>query len=238
MSHPPTSKNISIIPVSEVTIDAYRRLITLLLPIRYPDKFYKESVANSTPSSLALCAIWHDSPQNKKRKIKSPDDNTSTTAVGSKVVAGIQCRLEPIPTTPTDASSVPPVYSLYVQTIASLSPYRSLGIGTALLDAVITAAIRYHSRSDAKVVEIYAHVWEVNREVLDWYVKRGFQVEQGIVQGYYRKLKPSGARVVRRRLGVADWLRVKEGHDGVPSVVNGDRGLTGTPHTKDKSVND
>lgn len=31
------------------------------------------------------------------------------------------------------------------------------------------------------------------------------------MEGYYRKLRPSGARVVRRKVGVGDWLRVAEG---------------------------
>ena len=50
-----------------------------------------------------------------------------------------------------------------------------------------------------------------------WYRQRGFEVEEGIVEGYYRKLRPSGARVVRRRVGVKDWIRAgkEEGIDGL-----------------------
>lgn len=58
------------------------------------------------------------------------------------------------------------------------------------------------------VKEIYAHVWEANEEALEWYVKRGFEVGEEVVEGYYRKLRPSGARVVRRRVGVEDWVGV------------------------------
>lgn len=35
-----------------------------------------------------------------------------------------------------------------------------------------------------------------------------------MVEGYYRKLRPSGARVVRRRIGVGDWLGVVGGWEG------------------------
>ena len=42
-------------------------------------------------------------------------------------------------------------------------------------------------------------------------MKRGFEIEKGVVEGYYRKLRPTGARVVRRRLGVGDYLGVGEG---------------------------
>jgi len=87
------------------------------------------------------------------------------------------------------------------------------------------------------VVEVYAHVWEANGDALEWYAKRGFQVEQGIVQGYYRKLRPSGARVVRRSLGVADWLKAKQTHNGMDSVVNEDHGETDPPNTKDLVAN-
>lgn len=61
---------------------------------------------------------------------------------------------------------------------------------------------------------MYAHVWEANTDALEWYEKRGFEVEKGVVEGYYRKLRPTGARIVRRRLGVGDYLGVKEGVGG------------------------
>ncbi len=40
-------------------------------------------------------------------------------------------------------------------------------------------------------------------------MRRGFAVEELIGQ-YYRRLKPQGARVVRRGLGVGDWLKVEK----------------------------
>lgn len=61
------------------------------------------------------------------------------------------------------------------------------------------------------VKEIYAHVWEANEEALGWYGKRGFEVGGEVVEGYYRKLRPSGARVVKRKVGVGDWVGVVEG---------------------------
>lgn len=44
-------------------------------------------------------------------------------------------------------------------------------------------------------------------------MRRGFAAEE-LVLGYYRRLKPGGARVVRRDVRVADWLRVKAGVGG------------------------
>lgn len=67
------------------------------------------------------------------------------------------------------------------------------------------------------VREVYAHVWEMNVEGIGWYARRGFEVED-VVAGYYRRLRPDGARVVRRRVGVGEWI----GREGV--VVEGEEG--------------
>lgn len=231
--HQPTKtvpSNVTITPVTSTSLTAYRRLITTLLPIRYPDKFYKDSIANSTSSSLALCALWHHATSTGKQNyeaihgsIPSPNYPAEPTVVG-----GIQCRLEPRPTAPSESFSARSTQVLYIQTLAVLSPYRSLGIASRLLDTVIATAIAHYSTSADNVSEIYAHVWEANVEAVEWYARRGFVVEPGLVEGYYRKLKPSGARVVRRRLGVGDWLRVKdlkEDDDG--RIVGGDGNING-----------
>lgn len=218
-------EKVSIEPITSTHLPAYRRLITLLLPIRYPENFYKDSVSNSSPSSLALCALWHEParprevingistglPANKERGPFLPFD---------RVVAGIQCRLEPIPSATTQSR---PEQALYVQTLATLAPYRSFGIASALLDRIVVTAITQYEG----VVEVYAHVWEANEEALEWYGKRGFLVEEQVVEGYYRKLRPSGARIVMRRVGVGDYLMAKKlgletrngGEDGDAGVV-------------------
>ena len=96
---------------------------------------------------------------------------------------------------------------MYIQTIALLSPFRRLGIATCLLDSVITDIVENHH---GQTTAIYAHVWEANLEALEWYERRGFAVEADVVKDYYQRLKPSGARVVRKWLGVEDYLAVKE----------------------------
>lgn len=244
----PLPAELSIIPITVSTLPAYRRLITLLLPIRYADKFYKDSIANPTPSSLALCALWNETSRPGKRKRDSLNDElpSSVPAAGgpeAKVVGGIQCRLEPLPcpppiTPPTTSTAQPPPpqqqsHNLYIQTLAILSPYRSLGLATALLDAIISTALTHYPRQNINVREIYAHVWEANEEALEWYVKRGFEVGEEVVKEYYRKLKPSGARVVRRRVGVGDWVGVAGVWEGVVigrgggKEEDGDRGVMG-----------
>lgn len=186
---------VQIHPITPDTVKSYRRLITLLLPIRYPDKFYKESVANTSRSALARVALWDDTP--------TSSTSLSRKLANSRVVGGIQCRLEDIPSGP------PGEFQLYIQTIALLSPFRQLGIATCLLDNIIASIVEHCDRTTA----IYAHVWEANFEALKWYERRGFTVETDIVKDYYRRLRPSGARVVRRRIGIEDYLAVKGRQD-------------------------
>ncbi|KAL9024871.1 MAG: hypothetical protein Q9196_006197 [Gyalolechia fulgens] len=223
------SQQVSIVPITEATISSFRRIISLLLPIRYPDKFFAESIANPTSSSLARVVIWHERPRTAKRKQEqkpshsgdAPDlvpsnSNSSTTTqpddVPGTVVGGIQCRLEqlpfhpsliPFPKPPLDDSESPRKYC-YIQTLALLSPYRSKGIGTALLEAIITTLCTEQSYKGT--ASIYAHVWEANEEALEWYVTRGFQIGN-VVKGYYTRLKPAGAIIVWKDLGVKDYLR-------------------------------
>lgn len=99
---------------------------------------------------------------------------------------------------------------LYIQTLAVLAPYRGLGVGKALLERLIEMVLKQQENDETGVVgEVYAHVWEANEEGVEWYVKRGFVVVGGVVESYYRRLRPQGARVVRRRVGVGDWVRVR-----------------------------
>lgn len=182
---------VQIHPITPDTVTSYRRLITLLLPIRYPEKFYKESVANTTGSTLARVALWDDSPTSNSSLSRKP--------ANSRVVGGIQCRLDIV------LSGPPGEYHMYIQTIALLSPFRRLGIATHLLNSIIASIVEHHDRTTA----IYAHVWEANSETLEWYKRRGFAVEGDIVKDYYSRLKPSGARVVIRWIGVEDYLAVK-----------------------------
>ena len=235
---PPTSKaprpptpprNITIQPVTATTLSAYRRLITALLPIRYQDKYYAESIANPTSSSLALCAVWHD-PNNPSHPISPTHSGTNTTLnltlPPGEVVAGIQCCLEPLPpsvTKPPSRSNPtlrhPPVspplnarsdetrQQLYISTLCTLAPHRSRGIATALLDQIVHTLLTHADYTHLVVERLYAHVWEANEEALGWYAMRGFEVGER-VEGYYRKLRPSGGRVVRRAIGVMDRVRV------------------------------
>ncbi|KAI9721259.1 MAG: hypothetical protein M1812_002421 [Candelaria pacifica] len=203
-------------PPTLTHIASLKRINALLLPIRYPDKFYTEILSSPETAHLTRVALWQSSSTTKRKhhptgttytndsKPKPIVNQVSTSSLAEserKVIGSIRCRLEYIPTT----STYPALKEIYIQTLTLLSPYRGLGIGSALLEAIIYEAVtRYGATS------LYAHVWEKNLDALDWYSKRGFEVGE-MVEGYYRRLKPGGARVVRRRFGAGEVLRIVRG---------------------------
>lgn len=156
-------------------------------------------------------------PKGSDLHLDNHGNEASDEALGpGHVVGGIRCRIEPLPTPPS-TSRPQPHCTLYIQALALLSPYRGHGIATHLLSSVISSALQEHPG----LISVYAHVWEANEEGLEWYRRRGFVVEEEVVEGYYRRLRPGGARVVRRSVGVRDWLGVERG------AVEGKRGDKG-----------
>jgi ribosomal protein S18 acetylase RimI-like enzyme len=183
-SNPPTQlvKNITLVPCDKSLIPSFQRLNTLLLPIPYPQTFYKEILSDPTASDLTLLALWHDNP--------------SSTSSPGKVIGGIRCRILPDPST----QATPKDKILYISTLGVLSPFRSYGIASWLLHLLIVRGIR-----DYGVSAVGAHVWEASNEAREWYRKRGFR-ETCLEQGYYRRLTPQGAYVLRREIGPRDLL--------------------------------
>ena len=129
----------------------------------------------------------------------------------------------------TESTTNPLKKILYIQTLAVLAPYRGLGVGSKLLEELIEMVLKKGEEEEEEeeeaeenegkkkknlVEEVYAHVWEVNEEGVEWYLKRGFVVVGGLVERYYRRLRPQGARLLRRRVGVGDWVRMKKGARG------------------------
>lgn len=215
-SHAP-NPHITIRAPTPQTLPALKRLNALLLPINYPESFYNEILASPTTTRLTRLAFWFHSvtPPRTNRDARTLLDNRESDGEEERseeqgnCVGGVRCRLEPPPPPPSTlpphtSQELPPSRqggSIYIMTLCTLSPYRHLGVGTQLITSVLSAAV------ELGCSEVYAHVWEANTDALDWYRKRGFDVDSGeVVQGYYRKLRPAGARVVRRRVGIVDAL--------------------------------
>jgi len=85
------------------------------------------------------------------------------------------------------------VPTIYIMTLGVLAPYRCLGIGSLLLDHIISQA------KELKASCLKLHIQTSNESAKEWYLKRGF-IEQGIEEAYYKKTEPRSAYILRRDL--------------------------------------
>ncbi|KAK0628205.1 hypothetical protein B0T17DRAFT_572134 [Bombardia bombarda] len=201
-SPPSLPTQASIVPLTEDHIPALRRINALLLPVAYPDSFYANALEPLASGLFSRTILWKD------------DDD-----VKPKVVGGVVCRLEPNQFLEPDGQPRPrqqalkmlsqtkalatPYHAIYIQSLVLLSPYRAQGLAAAALEHIIASAtILPAAGSSINVQTIYAHVWTENEEGLKWYEARGFARDAPEpIQGYYFKLRPDTAWLVRRDIG-------------------------------------
>lgn len=176
-STPPLPANVEFAPLTQELIPSFKRILGLTLPVAYPPVFFTESM-DEPIHGITIMALWYPNPVN---------DAAAPRTEKPRLVGAIRCRILPSA-------------NLYISTISLLAPYRSHGIATHLLQRVAAKAMDKHG-----VRCVTAHVWEANEEGLEWYKKRGFEII-GREDVYYHKLKPPGAILVRKWLGVADLL--------------------------------
>ena len=184
-SKPALPPNVEIRGPTKEDMPSFKKLNSLLLPIPYPDSFYKEILEKPLDRSITLMALWHDSPSDVGK-------------VKGRLVGAIRCRLFAHP--PGDSASKARIDGpmLYLSTLVLLSPYRGYGIAAHMLDNLIRSAV-----DEYEITSVGAHVWEANEEGLEWYRKRGFKVVS-LEPGYYRRLNPPDAVVMLRDVGVMD----------------------------------
>lgn len=184
-SKPRLPPNVEIRGPTKEDMPAFKKLNSLLLPIPYPESFYKEILAEPVDRSITLMALWHDSPSDIGKE-------------KGRLVGAIRCRLfaHPPGASASKARKTGPM--LYLSTLVLLSPYRSHGIAAHMLDSLIRTAV-----DDYGITSVGAHVWTANEEGLQWYRKRGFR-EVNRETGYYRRLIPTDAVVMLRDVGVMD----------------------------------
>ncbi|OJJ56008.1 hypothetical protein ASPSYDRAFT_97118, partial [Aspergillus sydowii CBS 593.65] len=203
-------EHVTVEPVSTAHIQSLSRITGLLLPIRYPNSFYTATVTDPVIASVSRVAIYHDHPV---AAAPAPAPTQSPTSGTDKVIGGIRCRLERLPTSSSEAPSQSgkkqEPTNLYIQTLHLLSPYRGYGVAASLLNSLLFSSPSASPKLGYKLSDLVkhyniravtAHVHEANEDGLNWYISRGFQVEEGIVENYYRRLKPSGARIVKLEL--------------------------------------
>ncbi|KAJ5447381.1 Acyl-CoA N-acyltransferase [Penicillium cf. griseofulvum] len=196
--------HITVEKVNTAHIPSLTRITGLLLPIRYPNSFYTATITDPVIASLSRVGIYHDHPVGAAPGSGAP-------AGTDKVIGGIRCRLESIrqaedSSKETQSQGNRGPTNLYIQTLHLLSPYRGYGVAASLLNSLLFASPPDLKEKDSYQVSelvrhynirsVTAHVHEANEEGLEWYIARGFRVD-GDVAEYYRRLKPSGAKIVR-----------------------------------------
>jgi N-alpha-acetyltransferase 50 len=181
--HASVPANVEFSSVTKENIVLFRRLIGLVLPITYSDSFYSSILNDPIVSRLTLVAYWKEDAASPSRMVAGIRAKLVTDAKDSRMGAHDK-------TTPT----------LYIATLATLSPYRGHGIAEVLIRQVQLLAA-----NDYQATSITVHVWESNDEARLWYKRRGFE-EIGFENDYYRRLKPSGAWILERPNCPSDFL--------------------------------
>lgn len=149
----------SIVLVDSFHIGAIKALTSVILPIRYPDKFFTAALSEEEAQDLSRVALMDQQP-----------------------VGWIRCRCE------ANATK-----QLYIQALCVLALYRERGLATQLLEQIVNP----YNLKKYEATSIFAHVWESNEDALEWYQKRGFRRIM-LIEQYYRRLRPSGAWIVRK----------------------------------------
>lgn len=178
----------SISNIEPKQVQPLKRINALLLPINYPDSFYHKIIDPETSPNFSRVILWQDA--------RSKADFGSVNE--PKVVGGIVCRL--------DRDEASKTSSIYIQSLALLSPYRRHGLASAALDAIIESLVALPS-TEFPITSLYAHVWTENTDALEWYKARGFSQELSVIEGYYSRLKPGSAWILRRSVVPSDHLR-------------------------------
>jgi len=166
-------------PVNPNNIGTLRKLNSVLFPIKYSDRFYKDVLL---PEHEDYCQLiyYNDIP-----------------------VGTVCCRIEADPNTP-DRSRL---YIMTMGVLAPYRS-RKLGTKALqkVIDVALAhnKAVKSPPKSDSKpskrkLSSFYMHVQTSNGEARKFYERNGF-VEVGRVEDYYKKLEPHDAWVLEKAL--------------------------------------
>ncbi|KAF3942384.1 hypothetical protein ABW19_dt0205760 [Dactylella cylindrospora] len=204
---PPISSlppNVTLRPPTKANIALLKRINSLLLPVSYPENFYRDILQRPESEILTRLAFYDDECVGGIRcRVETPaeyKEGLEKLGLGdgrdSKIIrAAMGDGSFPSGSQPDDGS---PKGKIYIMTLAVLSPYRSLSIGTHLLDYIMSTAAK---NPLINADEAYAHVWVANDGALEFYRKQGFDVTSGaVVHNYYRRLEPHDAKIVFRKV--------------------------------------
>jgi len=100
------------------------------------------------------------------------------------VVGAVCCRIDN-----TDNTR-----KLYIMTLGCLAPYRRLGIGTKMVEHVLSVVSK-----DGNYDSVFLHVQINNESAINFYRNFGFDVVE-TKQNYYKRIEPADAYVLEKKL--------------------------------------
>jgi ribosomal protein S18 acetylase RimI-like enzyme len=165
-------------------------------PVQYKDQFYKDVLAQKS------------------------DEISKFAYVNGFVVGSVCCRVEPLD--PTAAGGDSGRMRLYIMTFGVLAAYRGHGIGTKLMESIMTfwkenqvdgsdnkdeAQHALNEKNKSKfqkamknVDEISLHVQTSNEDAIKFYTARFGFVKGELVKNYYKRIDPPDCYIVYRNL--------------------------------------
>merc|ERR1711997_807084 len=162
-------------------IKQFKMINQAVFPVQYVDAFYRD--AQKSEIHFSKLAYFND-----------------------LVVGGVCFRLEDASspeigmvnkTLKADQIKQAPLKRAYIMTLGVLTPYRRYGVGKKMLEWVIEKA-----KSLKDVNGIYLHVQTNNDVAKALYEKNEFTQEGGVFEGYYKKIDPPDAYMLKMDIEV------------------------------------
>lgn len=153
-----TRAKIELGDVTPHNIKQLKKLNTVVFPVSYNERFYKDVLE---VGELAKLAYYNDI-----------------------VVGAVCCRIDNAET----------ARRLYIMTLGCLSPYRRLGIGSMMVQHVLS-----YVEKDGNYDNIYLHVQVNNIGAIEFYKKFGFEIHE-TRKHYYKRIEPADAYVLQKTL--------------------------------------
>ncbi|KAF3162746.1 hypothetical protein TWF788_001758 [Orbilia oligospora] len=170
--------NVSIRAPTKANVHLLKRINSLLLPVSYPENFYREILQNPESEALTRLAFYDEECVGGIRcrletaaEYQAGLEKLDTTDIygSSKILEAVADHKANGSGGRRNSEDSHPKRKVYIMTLAVLSPYRSLSIGSHLLDYILSIAAK-EPTIDADLA--YAHVWVSNDGALEFYRKQ------------------------------------------------------------------
>ena len=167
-----------------------------MLPVSYGDDFYAKLV--DTPPEFTRMAYYRDvfvGVIGARVESLAPVGSAASAAADAGAGGGGGVATSGV-AAPAGGAAGSAGRRLYVMVLAVLAPYRSRGIGSALLRSTLRAVDE--SCAKTGITEVVLHSAEDNLEAIAFYARFGFAVT-GRAENYYRRLETTPHAVILTR---------------------------------------